>query len=532
MARNVKEKISMKFNISQLERIIIALINNGYNKKFASNVKRLFDMFNPDFYKNEYEKEVRVYLVKQIAEIILVNNIDQKESILSFLDTDGKYYNDCTEILNNLFEEELPENELFLLDKNVSNQLKYSTIMEKSETLSDMLLNLKTENFDNLENAIEKLEDNIDAVNRDIKSARESLEDSKKDLSLSSSSFINTVGKLINKERNPSSKVKTGQQYLNTLFNGGMEKGRLYTVLAPSKGFKSGFMLNVALAAKKYNTFETHDPKLKPVIVYLTMENTTEETLTRIWAYCFGDDSNISNYSAVEAANMLEKAGIYTPNDPNSAELVIWYRANRSISTADLNIMLDDLKKEGKECVLLVLDYIRRIRPAEPNKELRLELSNVANELKTMAMEQDIPILTGSQINRTGIAALDDAESFEEKLRAFEKVGMSSVSESLDIIMNTDYAFTINRLEKKQFNEAGEVEYSDRYLAVKLIACRAKQPSIISFKHRFADGNGMKLIEDINLPRPVSTLTDTDLIKDRMANNQNTKAGGGRKIVG
>ena len=81
------------------------------------------------------------------------------------------------------------------------------------------------------------------------------------------------------------------------------------------------------------------------------MENTNEETLTRLWNHCFGNNSEIKNYDKVEAANMLERAKIFTPNDPNSPELLIWYRSNRSINTADLNVMLEDLKKEGKECV-------------------------------------------------------------------------------------------------------------------------------------------------------------------------------------
>lgn len=107
----------------------------------------------------------------------------------------------------------------------------------------------------------------------------------------------------------------------------------------------------MAAMAKQYNTFTTSDPSLKPVIVYLTLENTVQETMIRLWNYCFGDDDHIKNHDKIEAARMLESAGLFTPNDPNSPELLLWYRPNRSISTADLNIMLDDLRKDGKECV-------------------------------------------------------------------------------------------------------------------------------------------------------------------------------------
>ena len=217
---NYKDKITMKFNIAQLDRIIVALITNGFNKKFASNVSRLFAMFNPSLYKTDYEKELRVYLIKEITEIILNNNIEDKEGILAYLDTDGKYYNDSVELLNNLYDAEIPENELSLLDKTMSNQIKYGVIVEQSDCLSDMLVNLKAENYDDLGDMMTQLESTIDTMNRNIKDARESLENAKKDMSLSNSAFVNYLGNLITKERNPASKVKTGIQYLNTMFNG------------------------------------------------------------------------------------------------------------------------------------------------------------------------------------------------------------------------------------------------------------------------------------------------------------------------
>lgn len=217
---NYKDKITMKFNIAQLDRIIVALITNGFNKKFASNVSRLFAMFNPSLYKTDYEKELRVYLIKEITEIILNNNIEDKEGILAYLDTDGKYYNDSVELLNNLYDAEIPENELSLLDKTISNQIKYGVIVEQSDGLSDMLVNLKAENYDDLGDMMTQLENTIDTMNRNIKDARESLENAKKDMSLSNSAFVNYLGNLITKERNPASKVKTGIQYLNAMFNG------------------------------------------------------------------------------------------------------------------------------------------------------------------------------------------------------------------------------------------------------------------------------------------------------------------------
>lgn len=217
---NYKDRIAMKFNVSQLDKIIIALLNNAFNKKFASNVKRLFGLFKSDSFKNDYEKEYRTHLIKLIVEIITKNNIDNREALLNYLEFDGKYYNDCTELLNNLYEMEISDAEMNMLDKLISNQLRYSAIIEKSTNLSDMLINIQNENYDNLEDALSEFEETLDGVSNDIKSARESIEDAKKDLNLASNGFVTFLDGVIKKERNPATKIQTGIQYLNTMLNG------------------------------------------------------------------------------------------------------------------------------------------------------------------------------------------------------------------------------------------------------------------------------------------------------------------------
>ena len=91
-------------------------------------------------------------------------------------------------------------------------------------------------------------------------------------------------------------------------------------------------------------------------------------------------------------------------------------------------------------------------------------------------------------------------------------------------------AFIVNKMQKKIINDDGDLEYADRFLFIKLIACRTKQPPVLSFKHRFKDDNDMAIIEDINMARPVSSSTDVELIRDRTKDGQRTS--GSRRIVG
>ena len=180
-----EERITLRYNVGQLDRIILALLNNGYNKKFAGNVQHLLSLVDEKSFITDFEKEVRVYIIKKIVNMILTSNLESKESILSFLDIDGKYYADAVNILNELFAVEFPESEMYSIDKTISDSLKYSAIEKKSEELSSLLMEFETETYESFDDHIERLEDCIGTIGKDLRDARESIENSKSDLNLS-----------------------------------------------------------------------------------------------------------------------------------------------------------------------------------------------------------------------------------------------------------------------------------------------------------------------------------------------------------
>jgi hypothetical protein len=236
VAKNFKEKITMRFNVSQLDRTIVALLNNGYNKKFAANVLRLFNLFMEESYKNDYEKELRVFLVKKIALVTTERDIQNKDAILTFLDISGRMETEATEILNNLFQFEIDVKELEMLDKMISQQLKYSIIGNDATTLSDLISNFQTDNYEDFEKFMESFHTVVDGMGKSLRSARESIDDAKSDLSLGSDTFINVLNKIIQQDRNPGAKIKSGIRAINEAFNGGFEKGRVYLALGLAKG--------------------------------------------------------------------------------------------------------------------------------------------------------------------------------------------------------------------------------------------------------------------------------------------------------
>lgn len=530
--RTFMDRLHMKFNKFQLEQIIIAIIHNPENKKFISNVDQLFKLFAVESYNDDIEKETMVFMIKNITALIMNEKISDSTALMNLLSFEGKYESDAMAILERIDGQELSEKDLQRIDKTISNQLKYKTLDEKADALMDLLNDFKTDSCDNIDDSIEKIEESIGVINKDLKAAKESLNDSKEDMNLSSNNFVSFLDEIIQEERNPATKVKTGIQYLNTMLGQGFERSRLYLACGMAKGGKSAFLLQCALWAKKYNKFQTKDPTKKPVIVYLSMENTIKETTARIWNYCFDDKSEIKDYDKLEAASMLEKAGVFTPNDPYAPELRLWFRSNRSINANDIAGMLDDLEKEDCECVFLIVDYLARMKAVEFNKEQRLELSNITNDLKTLATDFDIPVLSAHQLNREAFKAYETAESFEEKVRASNNLGVSQIGDSIDVVRNCDMAFIVNRIQKRSADENGEFNIVDRYLFIKLIASRMKMPTITSFQHRFKDGNGMALIDDIYANHPYSVDTDKQLAREQLERNGQKTGRGGRQIIG
>lgn len=516
-----QEKIALKFNLAMLDRTIIAVMTTVSNKKFISNVAKLFSILSKESYVTEYEKEYRVYLIRKMTSLILANNLTTKEELLSELNVDGKYSNDCVNILNLYCDSYLAPEELDNLDKMISNQLKYGIIENKIDDLINNVNVLKAEAYDDYNTEINKIENMISTLALDFREVQDSIDDSKYDLNLSDSALLtNKVQEIIDDENNPSAKIKTGLQMFNTMLGGGFEKGRLYCLMGVAKGFKSGLMLNCALWAKKYNTFKPKDPAKKPTIVYLTLENTVTETLRRIATYAFGDAFKFNTYKANDIVNMLAKSSVA---DQGGANIEILYRKNRSISAKDIDAILNGLEEKGEECVLLIVDYLSRLCPDRATKigDMRLELSDITNDLCSLCKTRDIPIITGAQMNREAIRMIEDASTFDEKIAAAQRMGASQTAESINIVQNVDCAIVLNRIVNKKMSEDMQCEYEDAYLLLNLVAMRYAAPKISRFQVRFATNNHLRLLEDIYEEKPLSTTTIEDGINERLARERN-----------
>jgi hypothetical protein len=278
-------------------------------------------------------------------------------------------------------------------------------------------------------------------------------------------------------------------------------------------GFKSGILLKTATDIKKYNKGmpTKHAGKRKTVLI-ITMENSVEETVERLFNMTVTTE-DIRNYTPKQVIKMLKETGELVLKDDEDIDIVIKYYPNRSIDTNDLYTIVEEIEDDNKEVIALILDYIKRIRSANPNKELRLELGNIVDEMTVIAKTRNIPVISASQLNREGIKVIETAvESGQADIA--KKLGGSNVGESWAMIENADWVCIINR-EYKATTDMW-------YLTFKQIKTRAKNPTLTYFAHPFEKGNGMKLTEDVGLKEPLSIKA----ISDELATSDNIASKG------
>lgn len=406
-----------------------------------------------------------------------------------------------------------------LEDIDLNDSGAFRVILERLFMISQSLLDIK-HNTNLVANKVTFNTADIDSVKEALSSTIESL-------SVSNNMF------------------KVGIIRWNILLSPAYMNGRLYTYIgAPGSG-KSLILLKTALDIRKYNPdYQPRTPGMRSCVLYITMENSFTETIERIWNMTFDDP--ITNYSVDEATDILcNELGITRilkddvvvtdldtnertladlikePDESNKSniELVIKYFSYREINTDDLFTIISDLRDENMEVCTLVFDYIKRIEPATPAADnVKLELNRIINELKALAVREDIPVVTAHQMNRAGAAVLDNAVR-QGKGDGLKNVGREHTGDAWEVIETSDFVAMTNIAYKPGTD--------DRYMELEVVKRRRIDSSESEFAkytylaHPFSKKNGLRLIDDINIDKVLSLqslVSDIDIIDKEKAN--------------
>lgn len=483
-----QRRLPINFDIGSLNLMCEFVLSSNRNIKRGHyiNLRNVMDLLDMSKYVNDQEKLKRINFIKRGIEARIVKGLMKPLTIIKYIN--GGIMDD--DIIDISQFKDLSNNEIQWINETISNTLSSEFLYDSAPRLIELLTQFMVADSTRISELSNQIQAEISSLNSAFRQARK---DSAMEqiFSLREDVFGNIIRETHEEITSKYRYLYTGMQGFNQLIGGGFENTRLYLLLGITGGGKSMSMLNLAYQIKKYNKgFKPKDPTKIPCVVYLTMENSVTETIQRLFEICTGE--SMADHTPEEIEYMLKTQGELYLTDESPIDIIIKYKPNRSEDTSYLYTLCEDLEDEGYEVICLLQDHIKRLRSIENQPDVRLELGNVANEMKTFAIIKDIPVITDSHLNRDGARIIDNS-SGRTKSDLTRLLGKSNIGESMLMLDNVDLGIILN----PEYDNEG-----NRYMVFKNIKTRIRTYRdyvCLPCHHE----NDTKLLEDLYLPTPL-----------------------------
>lgn len=496
------KKLKLKFDITTLDMIISFIYKDSVlrTRKTLSHIFKLFNNLDKSMYDDNPQLTARIWVILKTLDGRLHQGFEHDDYLKQYCLDDLECDDYKKIIIENIGKKKITHEESKYLVKKIDDSLEFGYAITIKDVMQQILNSIDDGDFKTYRAVSEDLY-NIAVSVINIKRTTTSL-GSDQTFSLQDDAFEVVIDDAVQKLQDRNRIFITGIQRLNTILSPGYISKRLYTYLAfPGKG-KSTILLKSAIDIRKYNAgIKTKDPDKRPAVLFLTLENDIPETVERIYNMCV-DSDDIRNYTPKAIRKKMREKGGLRLTDKNNIDIIIKEYKNREIDTNDLYTIIQDLEDEGVETITLIIDYLKRIRPAEKADNEKTELKNITNELKTLAKFFDIPVITAQQLNRAAAAVVDAAlQAKKEDLTRL--IGRDAIAGAWEIIENSDFVCIINPELK--------VDDDSLYLTFKMLKRRYRSSEeseklrrLEYFNQPFERGNEIRLLDDVDLDEPLA----------------------------
>jgi replicative DNA helicase len=322
-------------------------------------------------------------------------------------------FDGCTEMLNNMKEKPEDVKQDWLIDtteKFCQQRAVYNAIMESIQIIDGKS---KT----HTENAIPHILSDALAVSFDAHIGHDYIEDAD-----SRFQFYHKV----------ESRVPFDLEFMNLITNGGTPNKTLNIVMAGTGVGKSLFLCHHAANCLTQNKN----------VLYITCEMAEERIAERI-------DANLMDITMDEVkelpkqifdAKLNRAVGEYT------GKLIVKEYPTSTASSHNFRVLLEELKMKKKFVPdIIFIDYLNICASARLKQNGNVNSYNyvkaIAEELRGLAVEYDVPIFSATQVNRTGFASSD--------------FGLEDTSESFGLPATAD--FMIAMIATEDLDAQGQV---------------------------------------------------------------------------
>ena len=124
-------------------------------------------------------------------------------------------------------------------------------------------------------------------------------------------------------------------------------------------------------------------------------------------------------------------------------KLIVKEYPTKTASTQMIKNHIDRLIRRGTKPNMVIVDYGDLLRPVTSQREKRIELESIYEELRSIAQIYEVPVWTASQTNRTGLNA--------------EVITMESISEAFNKCFVADFICTMSRTVEDKNNNEGRM---------------------------------------------------------------------------
>ena len=376
--------------------------------------RRVIPFIKDEYFHNKIDKKV-FSIVREY--IISYNGIPTKEAIVLSLQKDNTInedeYKDAISLVEDISQDHkepdlnwiTEETERFCKDKAI-----YNAIMESIHII-DGKSNTQTEN------AIPNILSDALSVSFDTHIGHDYIEDSDERFE-----FYHRVEK----------RVPFDLDFFNTITNGGTPQKTLNIVMAGTGVGKSLFMCHHAANCLSQNLN----------VLYITCEMAEERIAERI-------DANLMDITMDDLKDLPKQmydSKLNTMTAGISGKLIIKEYPTATANSNHFRILLDELniKKKFKPDIIFI-DYLNICASARlkngGNINTYQYVKSIAEELRGLAVEYNVPVWSATQTNRTGFSSSD--------------VGLEDTSESFGLPATAD--FMVALISTEELDEQNQV---------------------------------------------------------------------------
>ena len=436
-------KLPIYQDVESLDIYCEYLLNDG-NKSinFAnlSNLQEYIEMMDPKVLMTSDSKMTRYEFIRLYLEARITKGIIKRKLCLSYVDdnVEPRYRKIIRrDIINSIEEDQLSKSDIVFINDMIYSQLNVGFMHRYKIGLTKLIDDLNNGEYGKTSDDCNNTTHFMQALLSDLtKAQRRSKQDNRFNLT-DEAHFKLVMSEACERLLSESQYWKTGMQGLNNMLGGGLEDARCYNFIGATGGFKSGLLLNLMKGIKLYNKGHEHkDPSKRPTILFISQENNIWETIARIFGI-FGSTTNIRNYTPDQIMEILQSGGFGIVTDDEDIDIEFRYYGNMDIGVPDIKGIVDELESTGREVVVIIQDYVERLRPPNINADRRIQLNDVSNQMHDMAIDLDVPIVTASQFNRGGTETIEVMKA-SDKIDIGKNLGMKDISESYGMLKNFD----------------------------------------------------------------------------------------------